>query len=73
MPDNTARARQQAEYQRRTGNKAVRKYEKENTVRISLILNKNTEPDLIDRLQTVDSKNGYIKSLIRADIAQGKE
>ena len=33
-------------------------------------LNHNTDADLLQKLSEVDSKQGYIKSLIRADIAK---
>lgn len=49
------------------------KYEAENTVQVKLKLNKNTDGDILQRLEEVPSKQGYIKSLIRADIAKGGE
>lgn len=30
----------------------------------------NTEKDIIDKLESVNNKNGYIKKLIKADIAK---
>jgi len=33
----------------------------------------STEQDIIDKLNSVPNKNGYIKSLIRADIQREKE
>lgn len=52
--------------------RAKDRYNKENTVTYCLRLNKNTDKDIIARLESpVDiggSKNGYIKSLIRMDI-----
>jgi hypothetical protein len=33
-------------------------------------LNHNTDADLLEKLSAVPSKQGYIKELIRADIAQ---
>lgn len=52
--------------------RAKDRYNKKNTVTYCLRLNKNTDKDIIDRLESpVDiggSKNGYIKSLIRMDI-----
>lgn len=45
------------------------KYNKENTVQISLKLNRSTDADLIDSLNRVTNKQGYIKELIRRDIA----
>lgn len=46
------------------------KYNKENTVQISLKLNRSTDADLIDSLNRVKNKQGYIKELIRRDIAE---
>ena len=45
------------------------KYNKENTVQISLKLNRSTDADLIDSLNRIENKQGYIKELIRRDIA----
>ena len=46
------------------------KYNKENTVQISLKLNRSTDADLIESLNRVANKQGYIKELIRRDIAK---
>lgn len=48
--------------------KASNKYDKENTKQISLRLNKKTDADILDHLETVGSKQGYIKELIRQDM-----
>lgn len=48
--------------------KATAKYDKLNTKQVILKLNKTTDKDIIERLEGVDSKMGYIKDLIRADI-----
>ena len=45
------------------------KYNKENTVQISLKLNRTTDADLIDSLNRIENKQGYIKELIRRGIA----
>ena len=37
---------------------------------MNLRLNKNTDADIIAKLESVPSKMGYIKQLIRADIAK---
>lgn len=50
--------------------KASIRYNKENTVQISLKLNRSTDADLIDSLNRVTNKQGYIKELIRRDIAK---
>ena len=44
------------------------KYKAANTKQIKFVLNKNTEPDLIAHLESIDNVQGYIKSLIRADM-----
>ena len=46
------------------------KYNKENTVQISLKLNRSTDADLIDSLNSIANKQGYIKELIRRDLAK---
>lgn len=45
-------------------------YNKENTTTVLLRLNKKTENDIIKKLDEVQSKNGYIKALIRYDITK---
>ena len=49
---------------------AQERYDKENTFRITVKLNKKTETDIIERLNSVDRKQTYIKELIRADISK---
>lgn len=48
----------------------VNDYQKNNTKKVGLILNKNTDADIIQHLETIDNKAGYIKQLIRDDIAK---
>ena len=48
--------------------RAQAKYDKDNTVQIKLKLNKKTDADIIKRISEADSKQGYIKELIRLDI-----
>lgn len=43
-------------------------WDKENTVAIRAKLNRNTDQDIIQKIETVDNVAGYIKALIRADI-----
>ena len=47
---------------------AQERYDKENTIRVTMKLNKKTESDIIEQLNNVDKKQTYIKELIRADI-----
>lgn len=46
------------------------KYDKANCIRMSLKLNRTTDADILARLEEQDSKQGYIKRLIRADMAK---
>lgn len=39
------------------------------TTRVVMKLNNNTDADILDRLETVESKQGYIKKAIRAYMA----
>lgn len=48
--------------------RAVAKYDADNTKKIVLKLNLKTDADILQRLQEVETKQGYIKRLIRDDI-----
>ena len=45
--------------------RAQAKYNRANTVQITLRLNKRTEADIISRLESMPNKQGYLKRLIR--------
>ena len=51
---------------------ATAKYDAENTRRFDLKLNKKTDRDIIDKLDTIaaegGSKQGYVKECIRKDL-----
>lgn len=49
------------------------KYNKEKTVPFTMRMMKNTESDIIEKLESVPNKAGYVKSLIRQDIAGGND
>ena len=53
--------------------RASKKYNTENTMNFGITLNKRTDADIIEMLEQVGNKQGYIKSLIRADIAARQE
>lgn len=46
------------------------KYDKANTVQYKLKLNKKWDREIIEKLNSVDNKQGYIKGLIKADISK---
>lgn len=48
--------------------RAQDKYDRSNTVQVHLKLNLHTDKDILDRLNSVPNKQGYIKDLIRRDI-----
>lgn len=48
--------------------KAVRKYDDENTVQVNIKLNKKTDSDILEILEAVTNKQGFIKELIRTNM-----
>ena len=52
--------------------KANAKYDKENTIKKMIKLNKNTDADIIQYLNTLPNFQGEIKRLIRREIAEIK-
>ena len=52
---------------------AQQRYDAANTTRVALKLNTKTDADILAWLDAQDSKQGYIKSLIRADMAKRKQ
>ena len=47
---------------------AKRKYDTNHTKLITMKLNLKTDHDILNKLEMVDNKQGYIKRLIREDI-----
>lgn len=52
--------------------KYTKKYDQNNTIKVSLKLNVNTDADIIEYLSSVENKQGTIKKLIRDDIERSK-
>lgn len=50
---------------------AKTRWDRENTVVVTMKLNKNTDADILEKLDSVEYKQKYIKELIRADISKG--
>lgn len=48
--------------------RAQAKYDTANTIQIKLKLNKKTDADIIKALESLDNKQGFIKSLIRESV-----
>lgn len=53
--------------------RANAKYDAAHTVSFSVKLNRKTDADILEALQSASNKVGYIKSLIRADIEKRKQ
>lgn len=52
--------------------KAIANYQKRTFRYVKLNLHKTLDADILEKLESVESKQGYIKDLIRADIAKNK-
>lgn len=50
--------------------RANAKYDANNTMQIKMKLNRGTDADIIAKLESVGNKQGYIKDLIRQDMAK---
>ena len=50
--------------------KANAKYDASHTKQIMLKLNKKSDADILEKLEQTGNKQGYIKGLIREDIAK---
>ena len=50
--------------------RTVNRYNKKNTKVVPIRLNYKSDMDILDKLSSVDSMAGYIKKLIREDIAR---
>ena len=48
-------------------------WKSQNITRVVLNLNHNTDADILDNLSQVESKQGYIKELIRDDMKRHKK
>lgn len=51
--------------------RAQQKYDKDNARVYTLKMNKKTDKDVIERLDTIPNRNGYVKALVRKDIRGG--
>ena len=53
--------------------RAVRKYNDAHTTQIKFCFNNETDADVLDRLNSLKNKQGYVKALIREDINKRPE
>lgn len=47
---------------------AQKRYNDKALVRVNIAFNRFTEPDLVEKIQSVENRSGYIKRLVREDI-----
>ena len=52
---------------------AISKYDKNNCIQMSLKFNKKTDADILQHLEPIKNKQGFIKMLIRKDITKLKK
>ena len=52
--------------------KRQNKYDQANTARVYIKLNLKTDADILAKLDTVESRQGYIKKLIRDDLERAR-
>lgn len=57
-------------YYNQTSLKADTKYKKANIIKVNMSLNRNTDSDILSYIATIENKQGYLKRLIREDIAR---
>lgn len=53
--------------------RANAKYDRANTTLVGVKLNYKTDADILKKLESVPNKQGYIKSLIRADMKKTRK
>ena len=68
-----SKSQKNLEYLKKTRYKSQTECEKKNAVRYTIKVFKNTDPDIIAKLDSIDNKSGYIKQLIRDDIEKNKK
>ena len=52
---------------------ASRKYDDASTKRLFIKLNMNTDADILEYLDGIGNKQGYIKTMIREDMKKGRK
>lgn len=64
MPESEAQKRAREKYEAKPETQARK-------AGVYLKLNRETDGDILAKLESVDNRQGYIKDLIRADISRG--
>lgn len=58
------------EEQKKKQSQYISKWMSKNTFAVQIRINRNTEPDLVEFMETVPNKNEFIKGLIRKEMAK---
>lgn len=68
MAEKRVRKYDPEKYNPEVQRKAQAKYDAKTAYKVGLKFNRNTDADILDKLDTVNNKQGYIKALIRQDM-----
>ena len=52
---------------------ANKRYEQNTLLKVTVAFNRNTEPELVERMEQQESKAGYLKRLVKEDIDRDGE
>lgn len=44
------------------------RYERDTLLKVSVAFNRNTEPELVERVERQENKAGYLKRLVKEDV-----
>lgn len=55
-----------------TGKEASKRYRQKAILRVNVDFNRNTEPELVEKIQSVENRSRYIKDLVKRDIEAEK-
>ena len=58
------------EEQKKKQSQYISKWMSKNTFAVQIRINRNTEPDLVEFMETIPNKNEFIKGLIRKEMAK---
>lgn len=50
---------------------ANKRYAEKNLLKVTVSFNRNTEPELVERVEAQESKAGYLKRLVKEDVERG--
>ena len=56
-----------------TGKAATKRYRDKAILHVGIDFNRNTEPELVEKIESQKNRSGYVKDLIRKDLESGKE